>query len=139
MHSESLERQLKRHEGLVLHAYQDHLGFWTIGYGRLIDERRGGGISEDEALILLRNDINKVERELRSRVTYWHDLPPVKRQALLNMAFQLGVGGLMQFRRMWAAIARRDWDTAAREALDSRWAQQTPRRANEIAGMLRDG
>lgn len=139
MVSESLERQLKRHEGLVLHAYQDHLGFWTIGYGRLIDERRGGGISEDEALVLLRNDINRVEGDLQSRVTYWHDLPLTKRQALLNMAFQLGVGGLMQFRRMWAAIARRDWDAAAREALNSRWAKQTPNRAKEVAEMLRNG
>ena len=134
-----LEEQLKRHEGFVSHAYQCPAGFWTIGYGRLIDERRGGGITKEEALHLLRNDMRRVEMALSRRVTYWDDLPPRKRQALLNMAFQLGVDGLMGFRRMWAAIARRDWDAAAREALDSRWARQTPRRAEEIAGMLRDG
>ena len=51
---------LKRHEGLKLHAYQDHLGYWTIGYGRLIDKERGGGISETEAETLLENDIDRL-------------------------------------------------------------------------------
>jgi len=137
MNRKELEDQLIRHEGFVPHAYQDHLGFWTIGIGRLIDERRGGGITRDEALFLFRADIKKVEFEMSRRVTYWDQLPGRKQQALINMGFQLGIDGLMRFRRMWAAIARRDWDTAAREALDSRWAQQTPGRAKEIADMIR--
>jgi len=49
MDTRVIREQIKRHEGKVLHAYPDHLGYWTIGYGRLIDERRGGGITEAEA------------------------------------------------------------------------------------------
>ena len=54
-------------EGLVLHAYEDHLGYLTIGYGRLIDKRRGGGISKAEAEYLLLNDCRRVEQEISNK------------------------------------------------------------------------
>ena len=138
MNEEELKKQLLRHEGLVTHAYQDHLGFWTIGVGRLIDERRGGGISEEEAMILLGNDIEKVKRKLNC-IDGFFFLPPGVKQALCNMAFQLGTSGLLKFSNMWAALKRHDYKDAAREALDSRWATQTPKRAHEIAEMIRKG
>ena len=50
---------LKKEEGVVKHAYQDHLGYWTIGVGRLIDKRKGGGLSDEEIDYLLGNDIEK--------------------------------------------------------------------------------
>ena len=130
---------LRRYEGWVPHAYQDHLGFWTIGYGRLIDRRRGGGISREEGDYLLSNDVEQVERGLRSRLDCWDRLTITQRRALINMGFQLGVNGVMNFRRMVAALERSDWAEAEREALDSRWAQQTPGRATEVAADLRDG
>lgn len=128
--------QLKRHEGWVPHAYQDHLGFWTIGYGRLIDKDRSGRLSLMEGEILLDNDITRVVGELRSRLPWFERLPERKRQALANMAYQLGVNGLFGFRRMLRALHESNWSAAHREALDSRWAQQTPTRAREIARML---
>ena len=127
---------LRRHEGEVLHAYQDHRGNWTIGIGRLIDERRGGGITPDEAEYLLVNDIDRRAAELQKRKAFRDAPRPVKR-ALLNMAFQLGFNGLLGFTKMWQALERRDYDTAATEALDSKWASQTPTRANEVAGWIR--
>lgn len=138
MNDEELKQQLLRHEGMVNHAYQDHLGFWTIGVGRLIDERRGGGISEAEALFLLDNDIEKIKRRLHciDGFFFW---PPLVQQALMNMAFQLGTDGLLKFRNMLAALSRHDFKAAAKEALDSKWAQQTPNRAHEIAEMIRKG
>ena len=137
--TDALIEQLKRHEGLVLHAYTDHLGFWTIGYGRLIDERRGGGLSEEEAELLLRNDVERVTAEVERRLPWVRGLSDARRQALCNMAFQMGVAGLLGFRNMLAAMRTGRFDRAAREALDSRWAKQTPARANEVAGMIRDG
>ena len=131
-----LRDQLKRHEGWVPHAYRDHLGFWTIGYGRLIDPARGGGLSLDEGEYLLRNDIEGRIATLRSRLAWFDRLPDRKKQALTNMAFQLGVNGLLGFRRMLHALQNRQWSEARREALDSRWAKQTPVRAREIANML---
>lgn len=128
-------KDLKRHEGGVLHAYPDHLGYWTIGYGRLIDERRGGGITESEAEYLLSNDIDKVSFALQSQVGYRKAPKQVKR-ALLNMGFQLGVRGLLSFGRMWSALEQKDYALAAEEALDSRWASQTPNRATEVAAWI---
>ena len=137
MNTESIREQLKRHEGLVRHAYQDHLGYWTIGYGRLIDERRGGGITEAEAETLLTNDMARVVSELESKMPRLYRYPERVQTALVNMSYQLGVTGLMKFRKMIAALEEGDYWTAADEALRSRWAQQTPNRANEIAGMIR--
>jgi lysozyme len=139
MNTAELRNQIKRHEGCVLHAYQDHLGFWTIGYGRLIDERRGGGISQAEAEQLLSNDITRVIGSLEQKAPSLHTLPEPVQHALVNMAYQMGVDGLMQFTRMWQALDQGDFARAADEALDSRWAEQTPGRAKEVAGMIRNG
>lgn len=136
---DDLIEQLKRHEGLVLNAYTDHLGFWTIGYGRLIDKRRGGGISEEEAEMLLRNDVARVTKEVERRLPWVRGLSDTRYQALCNMAFQMGVSGLLGFRNMLAAMEQGQFDRAAQEALDSRWAKQTPTRAAEVAKMIRSG
>jgi lysozyme len=136
MWQDSLLEQLKRHEGFVPHAYQDHLGYWTIGYGRLIDRAKGGGVSKVEAERLLINDVNRVVTALRERLPFFESLPERKKQALANMAFQLGVAGLLNFRRMLQAVRNGEWTRAQAEALDSKWARQTPTRAQEIARML---
>ena len=133
-----LIEQLKRHEGKRNHAYQDHLGYWTIGYGRLIDERRGGGITDKEAEFLLTSDIIKCMRDLGSIPTY-RQLDPTRQAALVNMCFQLGGAGIRAFANMWDALADHDYDRAADEALDSKWAKQTPGRADEIAEQIRTG
>ena len=131
-----LKEDIKADEGLVLHEYKDHLGFSTIGYGRLIDERRGGGITEEEAEYLLTNDILRVIEQLATR-TKLTSYPTAVQHALINMAFQLGVNGLLGFKKMWAHLANRDYGAAADEALDSRWAQQTPERAKRVTDLMR--
>ena len=136
---EALRKQLLRHEGEVLHAYEDHLGYLTIGVGRLIDNRRGGGITHDEAMMLLDNDIRRVIDELESRAPWFKRLDTTRQQAIANMAFQLGVSGLLGFRKMIGALDHGDYRKAADEAMNSRWARQTPNRANEIADMIRKG
>lgn len=131
--------QLRRHEGEVLHAYQDHLGFWTIGIGRLIDKRKGGGISKDEAEYLLGNDVDKVLRELTTRLPWFDKLSEPRRAVLLNMGFQLGIGGLMGFSRTLVLIEAGNYAEAADQMLQSKWAQQTPKRAGEMAEQMRTG
>ena len=137
MNREALKQQLIRHEGIVPHAYRCTAGFWTIGVGRLIDKERGGGLSPDEIEYLLNNDIERVHYQLTKRIAFWDRLTSSQQQALCNMAFQLGVGGLLGFRKMLAALERGDKSTAEAEALDSRWARQTPNRAREVAAMLK--
>lgn len=136
---ERLEQQLRRDEGEKLHAYQDHLGFWTIGVGRLIDERRQGGITKEESAFLLNNDIQRKEKELLERAPWVNNLDPVRKGALLNMAFQLGVSGLLGFNTTMRLIREGKFEEAARQALTSRWAQQTPARAHRIAEQIRTG
>jgi|SRR5690554_6313570 len=135
MDRELLRSQLKRHEGLRLKPYRDTVGKLTIGYGRNLDDN---GISEPEAEMLLDNDIDRVAGELY-RIRGYNTLSPVRQTVIANMAFNLGTPGLMGFRRMWAAIERQDYESAAREMLDSKWARQVGSRATELAEIMRDG
>ncbi len=132
----ALKMMLVRHEGCVLHAYQDHLGYWTLGVGRLIDERRGGGISVAEAMMLLDNDIARIEAALDDELPWWRDLDEQRQQVLAAMAFQLGVAGLLEFRNTLAAVKDRRWADAALGMRRSKWYRQTPRRAEEMAAMM---
>jgi lysozyme len=138
MDTEKLRAELRRDEGEVLHAYRDSKGYLTIGIGRLIDERRGGGISPAESTILFENDLRRIEAELNAHAPWWRDQPDDIQRALANMAFQLGTAGMLNFRRMVAALQAGDRATAFREALDSKWAKyDTPSRAHRVARLIR--
>ena len=131
--------QIKKDEGCVLYAYDDHLGYATIGYGRLIDRRRDGGISQDEAEYLLKNDIAARLKALEKAIDFWNDLDEVRKAVLLNMSFQLGVDGLLKFKNTLAYIEAGDYENAAAGMLNSKWALQTPSRAKRMAEQMRSG
>lgn len=131
--------QIKEDEGCVLYAYDDHLGYSTIGYGRLIDRRKGGGISQDEAEYLLNNDIDRVMDELSWKLSWYDTLDDARQAVLLNMAFQLGVAGLLKFKNTLAYIEAGDYENAAANMLKSKWATQTPARAKRMADQMRTG
>lgn len=134
-----ITKQLRIDEGEVLHAYKDHLGYLTIGVGRLIDKRKGGGITEDESAYLLRNDIMTRMVALDKRLPWIKKLDDARQGVLLNMAFQLGVAGLLNFRNTLAKIEAGDYDGAAANMLKSKWASQTPNRAKRMAEQMRTG
>lgn len=139
MKTSNLVRQLRRDEGEVLHAYQDHLGYWTIGVGILIDKRKGGGITEEESTYLLNNRIAEKEKELLARLPWVATLDEARFGALLNMAFQMGVDGLLGFRNTLGLIRNGKYDAAADNMLLSKWATQTPARAKRISEQMRTG
>ena len=128
--------ELVDHEGLELHPYEDSLGITTIGVGRNLEER---GISEDEAFYLLKNDIEIIWDELISKHPIVEELDAQRQMILLNMAFNMGVPRLGKFKKMWAAIESGDMEEASKQALDSRWADQVGRRAEELAERLISG
>jgi len=130
-----LKSQLERHEGLRMKPYRDTVGKLTVGYGRNLDDV---GISRDEAGFMLDNDIDEVEKHLET-VDEYNGLDPIRQTVLANMAFNLGFRGLMGFKKMWKAIARKDYTEAARQMLDSRWAHQVGYRAQELAQIMRTG
>jgi len=96
-------------------------------------------ITAEQEAALLAHDIGVAEAGLDRRWPWWRDLPEPWQRALINMAFQLGVGGLAGFRRMLAALRQRDGPGAMREALDSVWATQTPERAARVAALFLEG
>ena len=132
----TLTEQLRRDEGTESCAYQDSLGFWTIGVGRLIDARTVGGLSFDEIDYLLDNDIKAKTAEVLRALPWAARLSEPRRAVLVNMAFQMGTKGLLAFRRTLGSVEDGHYGEAALGMLDSTWAKQTPARAMRLATQM---
>ncbi|MEE8128177.1 glycoside hydrolase family protein [Candidatus Vondammii sp. HM_W22] len=131
-----LERQIIRHEKQELHPYRDSVGKLTIGIGRNLTDN---GITEEEAIYLMRNDIRQCYDELEARFCWFNDLDIVRRNVLLNMCFNMGLPVLTGFKKMLAAIEIQDWNTAAVEMIDSKWSAQVGIRADELVVQMKTG
>lgn len=138
---EKLTAQLRRDEGTRETAYQDHLGFWTIGVGRLIDSRKpGAGLRPDEIDYLLKNDIaDRVQALTKALPMLFPKLDEARQGVLVNMAFQLGTAGLLGFKSTLALVAAGKYSEAAEQMLKSKWATQTPARAKRLAEQMKTG
>ena len=152
-----LIKQLVQSEGLRLEVYQDTLGIDTIGVGRNLEDRGitteelnvmdfpnieavyEHGITETDAAYLLENDVQIVEEELVRAHPCVDSLDAVRQLVLVDMAFNMGVPRLRKFKKMWAAIHDEDFQTAAKEMLDSRWANQVKSRSVKLANMMHTG
>ena len=128
--------QLRRDEGESPTCYQDHLGNWTIGVGRLVG--RGGGLRPDEIAYLLNNDIIDRRESLTIALPFFTALSSARQGVLINMAFNMGTAGLLKFKNMLAAVEAGQWGVAAKEMLDSTWARQVPTRAARLASQMED-
>ena len=129
---------LKKHEGLELFPYLDTADppKTTIGYGRNLDDR---GISEEEAEAMLRREATEHYDELVTALPWVADLPDHVQVVLANMAFNLGLTRLLQFRNMLAALESGDMPKAGSEMMDSRWATQVKGRAVDLQELLLNG
>lgn len=151
MASAELISQLRRHEGLRLFVYCCPTGHWTIGYGHNLDanplsaeERkvtgyRDGVISAAGADWLLQRDVERTERALIERLPWVANLDPVRRDALVNMAFQMGVAGLCGWKTTLNLLRAGQFGMAAERMADTLWTRQTPNRAREIIRQIRTG
>ena len=133
-----LIEQLKRHEGIRTHAYQCTANMTTVGVGRNIDEDGGLGLSIDEIEFLLENDIRRCKQELIT-LPWFPEIDSVRQDALINMCFNLGMTRLLGFKNALTAMSVGDYDLAADEFMDSRWAKQVGSRADEVCEMIRSG
>ena len=137
---QELTRQLRIDEGVRAQAYQDHLGFWTIGVGRLIDARKpGSGLRGHEIDYLLRSDIDDRLEQLTRRIPWFMNLDDARKGVLLNMSFQMGVDGLLGFKNTLAMIRDGKYQMASEAMLQSLWARQTPARAKRMSEQMRTG
>ena len=128
--------QLKAHEGLRLKPYRDSVGKLTIGVGRNLDDV---GLREGEAMFLCFCDVAAVEQALDARLPWWRGLDAARRAVVVDMAFNMGVDGLLGFGDALAALRAGRFGDAAQSMLRSRWAGQVGRRATTLARMMRTG
>lgn len=133
---ERLTQQLILHEGERLKPYRCTEGFITIGVGRNLDTK---GISLEESRFLLANDIADAERDARVFFPEFGYLSVNRQIVLIDMAFNLGLGGLLKFRKFQYALERSNYTEAAREMMDSKWAKQVGKRAERLAEMMKNG
>jgi len=148
-----LEQELIRDEGLAhrrpdrpgrLFAYRDSAGKATIGAGRNLDDK---GISDDEAMTLLRDDIAEHMALLDRELPWWREMSEARQRVLANMGFNLGVGPtpeqpegkLLTFTNTLAAMQRGDYEAAANGMSASAWAKQVGIRATRLVEMMREG
>lgn len=135
---EHLIRMLRRHEGEKSHVYLCSEGFETIGVGRNISES-GLGLSDDEIEYLLSNDIKRCKAELESTFDWYESLDSIRQDACIDFNFNVGLSTFLKFKKFCAAMKKGSWDTAAKELLSSKYAEQVGARAEEIAEMIRSG
>ena len=137
-----LEKQLMRHEGSNKDKngrhllYKDTVFKLTIGYGRNLDDV---GISEEEALFMLANDIKRADEQLIKNLPWTDKLDRVRHDILVNMCFNMGIGGLLQFKNTLSLIKKGRCREASIEMLKSRWAKQVGSRAIELSKQMKTG
>ena len=141
---EGLQARLVRHEGVRRCVYADQFENPTIGVGHLLPRPAPEGLCwpEDKIFAVLQHDIERAASGARHDLDadgIWAKLRRGPREVLIEMSFQLGSSGLWRFSRMLSAVRWGDFDRAADEMLDSRWAKQTPGRAQELACLMRKG
>ena len=133
--AETLTQRIERHEGRRPFLYYDSLGNPSIGVGRNL--RRG--LRDDEINLMRDNDIRQAGVDLKNACPWAVNLDQIRREVLIEMSFNLGIQGLLAFKKMLAAVQSGDYATAATEMKNSLWAGQVGKRADELAALMRDG
>lgn len=131
----TIEEQLILHEGLKNKVYTCPAGKLTIGVGRNLEDK---GISNDEALFLLQNDIKECRQDLED-FWWFKNLDPIRQKVLVDMRLNLGAGGFRQFKKMIACLEVGDYAGASEQMMDSRWYHQVGDRGKRLVKMMYTG
>jgi len=133
---DKLTRQLKRDEGCSLKPYVDSVGKLTIGVGRNLTDK---GITMAESIYLLAGDVTSATDDLYKALPWVSGIDEARRGAFINLAFNLGINGLLSFVNMLGYARNGQWDKAAEHLLKSKYAGQVGDRAVRLAEQLRTG
>ena len=135
-----LKERIKQHEGFRNTIYSDSLGFATIGYGHLIKNNehfeKNKRYTEPEMDKLFEYDFNIACKDADEVLKNCGDQPLEVYGVIIEMCFQLGRPKVLKFKKMLSHIKNNDYKLASQEALNSLWAKQTPRRAQDLAEIL---
>jgi len=141
-----LREELTFDEGCINEIYLDHLGYPTFGIGHLVLETDpehgkevGTPVSEERIKECFENDIENVFNDLDRNIPWWRDLPKDLILVIANMSFNLGITRLLKFKNFLKAMEDKDWDKAAVEMIDSRWAIQVGPRAVRLKDRVLKG
>lgn len=140
MNIQNLVEILKVNEGLRLTPYRCTAGKLTIGYGHTgpsVEE--GLKWTKEHADHVLLNDARNIAADLDWHLSWWRGLSDTRQEALADMAFNLGIKRLQGFQKMLAALRRGQWQEAAVQCLDSRYARQVGNRAKRNAFVFEHG
>ena len=129
----SLIDNIKISEGLRSKVYQCTAGYDTIGYGFAIKDLE---LDEDICDMILERKIAKLVKRVGDRLPYLYTVPIEVHDVLVEMAYQMGVSGLLKFKKTLMYIETKDYKDASVEMLDSRWAKQTPNRAKKLSDIM---
>ena len=136
MNVDKLREQLKIDEGVKYEVYNDHLGYPTFGIGHLVTEQDqeygkpvGTPVSEERVNAVFDNDVAIYMSEAKKVFPNLEQLPEEAQQVIVNMTFNMGAPRLAKFKKFIAGVNAGDWNTAAVEMMDSRWANQVGKRA----------
>jgi lysozyme len=148
MNRDRLKKSIVANEGYRQRPYQDHLGIWTVGYGHNINEHRLdtltrlGTVGELMGWLSSKNMHESwldadIDRAIADSIRWIGDgsyqrLTDAQREVIAEMAYQMGLSRLAGFVNFRQAILRGDTQAAASEMLASKWARQTPRRAEDL-------
>jgi len=146
MHRARLLEELMLDEGVIHEIYNDHLGYPTFGVGHLITEKDeehgkplGTPVSEERVTECLNADVDIVCAELDKNMEWWRGLNDTRQRVMANMCFNLGYPRLSKFKKFLAAVQEEDWETAAVEMMDSKWATQVGDRAVRLREKMLNG
>jgi len=140
MDYQEVKNRIKKHEGFRDTVYLDSLGKATIGYGHLLteDDDFAEGIQYDKSLLenLFDKDFN-IAAYNAEQLLEGIDVCDTAREVIVEMVFQLGIGGVSKFKKMFEALRKKDYNEAAEQMLDSQWRVQTPKRCEELSNLMR--
>ena len=126
--------QLKIHEGYKPKVYKCTAGVDTIGIGFAIKDLE---LSEDVCELILKEKLEVLEERFEKKFDWFKTSPIEVRNVMLNMAYQLGFRGFCKFKKTLSYLENAEWESASKEMLDSKWAKQTPNRANELSEIIK--
>ena len=136
MNIEKLKAQIIRHEGFELFPYKCTAGKTSIGAGRNLDDK---GISEEEAILMLSNDIKECYADIIVLFLDFVLFPESIQHVLLDMRFQLGGRGFRGFKKMITAVNKGDYKEMIVQMRDSAWYRQVTSRAEHLIKMMKEG
>ena len=131
----SLIESIKKHEGYVGVVYKDSLGIDTIGYGFAIKDLE---LDADICDIILERKLKALQDMIKIKFKWYGYMPQEIKDVVMEMCYQLGVGGFSKFKKTIAYLQNQQFHDASVEMLDSLWAKQTPNRAKELSNRVKE-